>query len=87
MNLVNWCSKTGIRLVVLVSEDRKYNRILTMGSTPRVLKISKLEQLRNVPVTKKNNVRRFCKVARASWIRAGKQTISKEAKTLLKGRA
>lgn len=85
MNLCNWYSKTGIRLVVFVSADRKYNRILTMGSTPRVLKISKEDKLRNVPVTKKNNVKRFCKVARASWIRAGKQTISKETKQLLKG--
>ena len=87
MKLCNWISKTGTRCVVLVSEDRKYNRILTMGSIPRVLKISKEEKLRTVPFSKKNNVKRFCKFAIASWIRAGKQTISKEAKTLLKGSA
>jgi len=66
MKLVRYHSPEGVTVAVLVSEGRKYIKLLIMASTPRIKKIpnSDANQLFELPLSRLNNVPRFLEFTR-----------------------
>lgn len=66
MHLVNYRSRQGSNLVLFVGEGPKYIKLLTMASTPRIIKVPREEarNMKTVPVDDRNNVPRFLEFTR-----------------------
>ena len=88
-NFYNYYNGHGWYGCAVIDEGRKYIRVLSGWFTPRIIKIEKkIDQwdLKEVPLTKKNNAKRYIKFMKRSWNDSGKKTVSKEVKELLMGR-